>query len=686
VARTWRAGEFATAMDLASAYLDRFPADAAMHYNRACLRVAKGDLEAAWRDFARAVELGFDDFTAAAADADLGALVADPRFAALRAQRTAELARSARQRRVALTAGRWSTAGALEPMPAGATPGGVTGRLELRFNQGALELRLRARDPAFRPGLPWRGASGLFVTLGARPDTGGFRLPEARTYAFGDRRGGGVGAVLLPRPEERWQRVAELAPKVRFGPPDSVFIAVRIPWTSLPTYHPLTDPVLGLNVAYRTADAAGGLRRLVLLPDPGLARAGAGERGVELELRQGELSIPGLAGRVSGTIVGDEPLELELVAWVPTAGPGRLEIRFTDIRDRSVLRGGPHREEIDLPAGLAAWSRRADLSSLPTGPFLITARLKLPDETELSWSTQLLHLEDGWLDRAWDRLAIVSAPERPTVRYRLDAIETALASHDPRDDPGPLATTIVETGQLLARAERSGTIVPPGGPFLAVFPGPSGLDHLCTVHLPEEYRRDSTSAPVGLMVLTEIAGSEATLGATIAQLLDGDPDLLVLVPHAGPRPAAPADAAATAAACIAWARTFFGAADPLLAGIDAGAGTALRVSLDPAVELAGVLLLTGVDFEPWPDADAGEVARRLAAGRRDLGYRWIDFPSESQHRGTAATVRRAMKDADYRLTGVEEVPGGLSLSQAAGRIAQWAGAAVRDAAVERRRD
>jgi pimeloyl-ACP methyl ester carboxylesterase len=258
-----------------------------------------------------------------------------------------------------------------------------------------------------------------------------------------------------------------------------------------------------------------------------------------------------------------------------------------------------------------------------------------------------------------------------TVQQRLDAVQEALARHGPRDDPGPLTTTVVETVQMLQRAERTGTVLPDGGRFLAVYPGPGGAERLCSLHLPDGFRRGA-KPPETVLLLAELPGSEAALAATTGAILrDLAADTrVVAVPHL-PAAGRPATSLAEAQAARDWLTDFLGAARPRLAGVDAGAGTALRLSLAEPDRCVDVLLLAGLGFAPWPEADAPTLSSRLPGPGNGVAYTWILFPAETARGGQADAVLEAMRSAGYAIAGVTPVRGGFSLSQAAGRVARW---------------
>ncbi|MFO7654058.1 MAG: tetratricopeptide repeat protein [Candidatus Krumholzibacteriia bacterium] len=688
VSALWREGRLDEALAACDAYLERHPGDAAMHYNRACLLARDGRTDPAWEAYLRAVELGHDDFVGAAADPDLADLTSRPRFAELRQQRLAELGRQSWERGVTLEAGVWS-----EPLPLlpalGETSEPAGGEVRLRFNQGGLELRATVPDPHFRAAPPWQGGSGLFVVVGAAPEPGTAQLAGSIVAALGMAGRLPAGAVLLDEgPEARWQQVSELVPKIRPLHGDMLEITAGIPWEVVHPVHPLLDRSIGLNLVHRTATAGGAPVVTALLPDAGAHLPDRTRRGVPVELEQGPGSQPGLVGRVRDPVVGSDPVTVLLAAWVPTSGRGALELAVRDAGGRSVLSAGPGRTVVDLEAGAHTWEPQILMADLPTGPFVVSAQLKLPDGTDLTWSTVLLRMQEGWLERARERMQeAVESPERPFVEYRLRAIAEALAELGPGDDPGAVATTVVETGLMLRRAETTGSVLPDGGDLMAVHDDATGERRLAAIHLPAGYRRGESRAPV-LLVLADAPSAAQALVHGVAQHLPDTAQVVVVAPAgrapaegggAAPAPAPAGQEADDARAVLEWARSFFATERLLLAGVDAGAATALELSLERPADLGPVLLLAGRDFAHEASggrADPARLERAAAAAASGAGtaptVSWILFPGDAGRTDGIRAVHTALRSAGLTSEVVARVPGGLSLSQATGRIALWA--------------
>jgi len=675
-----RAGRNEEALRLSRRYLDHFPDDAGVLYNLACLEERSGDREAAWQALAAAVQRGFDDFRAMADDPDLAAMITDPRFAELKQQRLAALEQLARLRAQQLRAGIWSA-----DLPLAAVSGSeliaaaVTGTCKLRFNAGSLEIEATLRDPhAAGQAPPWRGGPGLFVNVVVPPDSGGIAAETFFACAFGLEARRPLGAVIVANPQHRWHLVAELAPKLHLAPDgETVTYTVILPWTTLAPYGPLTDPRLGINVVYRSIDQDGRSQLAALLPDPVYASTSAAyRRFVPLTLEPGSALPSSLGGKVTAAIIGDATVAAEIVAWSPESVSGELVVALTRQNGARIDTLQSRSYTVDLSTGLERWQPTLAAVELPVASLELSARLRLTTGEDLAWRTALLHLESGWLESARRRRAELESTERATVGYRLDAIALTLKTSPERADPSALATTVVETDAMLERAARTGSVLPAQGRILMVYRGPGGEDRLCSLFLPE-FRSESSPLLLVLPPHPRLASELARqTGLQLGPAADPESGLpVVAVPHQV-WPAAGQSCCAEVAACRAWATTYLRTPSVLLAGVDAAAGLALQASLDHAQAQSAVCLIAGGGFAPWPEASTAVVLDEVRRASPTLPYYWTRFRDETRRSGQADAVFAAMQQTHLNIALNSLVGGGLSLSQASGRIAQWATALI----------
>ncbi len=673
LAHQLQAGDLPAARGTAESYLARYPHHGLVEYNLACITAQLGDTVAAWQALDEAFADGFNEVRTAAGDPDLAPLRADPRFAALLARCRDRLDRRARESALRLTAGSWSEKQSLNP--AGGLPRDEsTPVVDVQIRQTAAGLDVLAHITARRfldRFEPWVHGDGMLVHVVVPPDTLGYEGRRYFSFGFGLEGRLPVGAVLSRHGEPVQRRVMELAPKIRLMPDGkTATYQIHIPWTIVAPYAPPLDSLLGLNVVYHSIGEDGLQRLLALVEDP---QAGdptaARHRFVPLTLQPGPDSPPVLQGRVSNAVVGREPLQVELVAWCPQAAHGTLELEVRDVFGRSVVSGGPGSWPVDLSGGIDRWQQPIDLAALPVGPFRLEAMLRVPGDSTLTWSTDLLRYEADWPDQARGRLQAVPPLERASVSYRLDAITEALAGRAPRDDPSPISTTLVEAGQLLQRAETQGTVLPDSGSFAAAVERPGGGAPLpCSLWLPENW---AAGRPLQLVLVLAPRPERDMWLAAWSGRLTGRSDLAVLVPRLDPAADGEQAALTTAAAVLAWARARFGESPVWLAGLDEDAATALEFSLRHPELCAGVLLLAGSHFAPWSGEQAtATLTGRLRRSPNELPYTLYRSQLQAQI-GAAAALAEAMKATGFHLVADEKLEGGLSVSEVPGLVARW---------------
>lgn len=639
----------------------------ALWYNLAGLEHMHGHTDQALAALDRAVLMGFDDFRYADRDDDLGSLREHARYRQLRDAWAAGLAAIRAQRSLALDAGRWSP---WFPLPDRRGAIDADCRVLVDVDGLRMELRLDVADMPSRP--PWQpGGGGLLVSLAIpeHPTTG-----ESRKFVdvgFGWQQGQPMGAV---RRGDRWLPLAELAPKARSAQ-DSPGLAleVRIPWQACDSLHPLIDQELGFNASYRLP----GDRQVAtasLVNDPGLGRSDRNwRRGVPLTVTWSDQS-PALQARIDDPLVRDGTFSATICALLPDDGqPGQAQVvlrgQDQDVHHDQMVTleraGGRHLASIELTAPEPA-------GSATLGVRLVTGNAQESD----AWLSTLAVVPTGWEPSTIARIDSAPAAERASLRYRYNAITAAMASRLALDDVGALATTLDELEALLARVDTTGSALPDSGPFLAVLPSdPTDGPLACSLALPPGWRRGQATPT--LLMLARAPGAEQRAVDRVHRFLasrqtgPGPIPLVLAVPHL---PAAhdPATARRQVERLLPWLREFLGCGDIHVAAVDLLAATVLDIATDEAHALAGILLLTGVNFAPYPDDDPQAIARRMSALPTDLPVGWIWFPDEVRANDQAATFRRALRQTGRRLEPALAVPGGLGFDQAWTRAVSWA--------------
>ncbi|MCB1183424.1 hypothetical protein KDM41_08315 [bacterium] len=680
-----RAGRRAEALPLCRAYASGHPDDAVMLYNLACLENTVGDPDAAAAAYRGALLAGFDAWEAAEADPDHQGPLADVvrRANLAEAERLGRLVAAGRTR---LSRDVWTPARRLVDHGVAAATDTAGVWLRFRWAAEALEFELTAGGDwadlfAGDDAPPWQGGPGLALSLGTAPDGDWLRVDDGRLFACGLDAKGAVGAVYLAPPGV-WQPVAELAPKVRVDDGGRLQLTGRIPWSAIAPLDPLVDTPLGVN-ATLLRPGAGGLRRASLLPtNDTIAPEAATRRLVPLDFATDSVAGDALAGRMETTLSSVRPLDLDLVVISRNAGAGTLTLDFKDQAGRSVLPRGAVATPIELVAGTNRLRRQVDFSGLKTGGYLVEVGLGFPSGGEATWRTTVLQLAPGW-DRVYrEKIDLVGADEQPTVAYLLRAVEDAVAGHDPRANPGPIITTLIDLESMLAGAEENGTILPERGSFVVVYPGPDGEERLCHMYLPAGRAIADGINPILVLADGDMSGARLAdrirrnyeFGDRKPRLKTGRDDRfpIYLVPEFRPDPARfQADLLEEVRAVRAWAMTYFDVRALSLVGIDAAGGAVLRAARTAPVTLAGLMVFAGFDLEPWPQAQPAFLREQLGPAPENLPVTWIDFVGETRRAGQGADLLQALRDVGYDVTSTE-VRGGLNLAQVADRVVIWA--------------
>jgi len=679
------------ALPLCRTYTDRFPDDAAMLYNLACLENMTGQPEKAVASFARAVAAGFDDFGMAFSDPDLASLKHHPDMIDLSMEYQIRLSQLASARAETLS---WQAVSSpITLVPEQAVISSSDPDITLTWTPVGLDLVLRAPGPW--SGLmgpenlaPWNGGSGLIFTIGV-PDSEnpeGYQTSNFFLFAFGLEKSTPVGAVYLTT-QGRWQPVSELTPKIRQDTEDNLELRATIPWTSILPYNPLVDDMLGFNASVRIAGPGDHLTAS-LLPDPAAFRPRSLERRIApLKFQTASVGRELFIGKVSHTISGAEPVTFDLVVVSREKGVGRLTIDFLGGPDQSLLPEGQVTGTVELDQGLNRLTRQADFTALKTGAYVIKAELTFPSGRSLTWGSSVLQLAPSWKEEFIARIAKLDPQEKPTALYFLESIGQAVADHHPRRGPGPIAATLDELGRLLDTFAKGGTILPDKGSFLAIYSGPDGDTRLCHIYFPYGWKIAARLNPV--LTLTAAAGTAGAIADRTGRNYDqggrkptlkGGPDEgfpVFLVPRLGPpdgrKPGDPTvDLQAEAEFCLAWARETFKSSTISVVGVGQNTGATLGLAGTRPEALKAMIIFAGGSLEPWPQADADFIRRQLADFPAGLPVTWMDFVQETESHGQGPQILQALRELGINLVEVQEVKGGLNFTQVADRTVLWA--------------
>ncbi|MBD3219620.1 hypothetical protein GF314_00135 [bacterium] len=639
-------------------------------YNLAGLEAQVGDLARGEEAFARAVQLGYDDFRHADDDPELAPLRETATYRELRSAWRDGLAARAEDRALMLEAGRWSATMRLRDRQGGLTPPEAEWRL--RVDADGLDAEILLDGDRLPPTPPWQsGGSGVLLTVGLPASPGEARLHH--DFGFGWQQRLPVGARRLGH---RWQPLAELSPKMRVDHGRGrLRLTLRLPWEACGTLHPLADDTLLVNVAHVLghADQPG---VAALIDDPGLGRADREwRRGVPLVVRWRD-DGPAVAARVDDLVVRDGSAEVTVAATLSTPG--------ADAELHLVLRGpdGEIVHDADRPL-----DGRRMTTTVPAPPLAGPARLGISlgvggQRGLASWERTLVVLPDGWKRSVDERIDAAPARERPSLRHREAAIVGELAGRHPRRSVAALGTTVAELEAMLASVDRRGTSVPAGGTYLAIVPGEDIAPPLaCSLSLPDGWQHGDASRVVVLLARAPGAAERAVSRAPrlLAELAEGaaPAPVVLVVPHLPPDHD-PELARSTAGRLLDWTREFLGSRRIHLAGVDLLAATALELATDRPDELAGVLAITGMNFRPYPDLDRDAIVTRLSGLPAELPVGWIWFPDEIGPGDQGRLMRSVLADRGHELSPRVAVPGGLGFDQAWTRALAWASDGSRD--------
>jgi len=658
LAQQIRADELNSARSTAFHYLQLFPGNGTMTYNLACLEARLGRPAAAWQALDEAFQLGYSDLWQVQHDPDLASLRGGEEFPAWVEQRQAELRERALAAGFILREEYWSEERTLRPND-GTSGGNLWPQVSVKFRYRAESLGLSARIRASRfldRPEPWRNGDGLLVNVVIPLDDGSYQSRRHFTFGFGLVDQQPVGAVAGKDGEPISQRVLELDPRISLLGSGEASYEIEIPWPSLAPYAPPVDSLLGVNVFYLSVGEDGIRRRVALVQDPHSESPRVPwRRFAPVTFGPSDRSRPVLRGRVNDRVVGAAPLEIELLAWATRTDPATWEVKIQDVSGRSVVSGGPVRLDQPVQVGLNRLTRTADLAALPSGPFDLLAQLTLPDGSQLTWQLALLRLRENWRESVVGRLGAVPALEQPSIHYRLDAVAEALARRHPREDPSPIFTTLGETGLMVTRAEKTGSVLPETGSTMIAYSDHEGMLRLCSLYLPAGF--PPAGSPRYLVLMCDRRDSPAVLAGLLGQALADLPDLLVMVPHPrGPHRFRQDFVLRDAAAAIGWARDRFGTGPVLLAGIGEGAADAIHLTFQQPRLFERALVLAGEGFIPWPGRSHDQMVRLFATRPNDIHYTLAAAPGNPGQKDQRAALVAALAETGFRIA--TEVPAG----------------------------
>jgi hypothetical protein len=560
--------------DLAD-YLARFPGDALMQYNLACLDALAGAGETALIHLDAALAAGYRNLDRVLTDPDLASLANDPRVA-----ERLDAARAARveQMRAAgflLAEGAWSEPLPLAPDPCRPGAQAPAGSVRFRYDRDALACEVTP---------PAGGADEIVVVISLPPD-----LDHDETNRWFEFRADPAASGPVARTGRHGR--AEVMPAAATLKRTGAATTVTVPWSSLHPYRPPVELLFGLNVVVRRQAADNPGARWALVRDPYAASSNqAWRRFAPAHLDPGPTPAPSVAGRLDTYLVVGDSLSVELGIQGCTGGPTRLTLwTAPDLGAAKV----DTTFTTELEADLAYLTVDYSLSDLPSGWFTVGAKITMASDDTYAWRDRGFRLSPDWFLIQREREQKLSAPERLIVDYQLFHTLHGQQNFQPHDDPADIAEAALAVVAMLDRAEATGSVLP-AEPCVTAGAFPSGEDALqsCLLVLPAAERRQGGTA---VLVLTPDHVPAAMLaGALDAGRAADDPRTFVVVsaPQSAGQPAA---TAGLVTAARDWISALLAPQTLRLVGVGAAAEMALLGVVNEPGEWDSVLRLVGED-------------------------------------------------------------------------------------------
>jgi hypothetical protein len=600
-----QAGAFDDARRDLAAYVARYPGDAVMRYNLACLRAVAGDADGSLADLAAAMNAGYPDLDRPAHDPDLFMLADDPRLTDL-----LDRARAARVDAMAAAALDVTEGETVGPLPMAAdrfVPGMdvVPPAAQISYDAEGVAIDLHARDKS-------TGRVVVCIALPRGPDEPTSRRWFEFTAALespgplmlvgrhGRAATASAGGELTALGRDRWR--------------------LTIPWSAIHPHRPPVELALGLNVTIYGPGRDGVPGRWALVNDPDAGSSiRPGRRFAPLYLDPGETPAPLVFGRLDSYLAVGDSLSVELGLQGLPGGTTTVS-QFTDraTADTSLT--------VTVEPGLAYLTLDYRLDRGPaTGWFDLAAEVIDADGARWRWSDRGFRIHPDWFVTRHAAADSLPAAEQPALRYQLFRALRAQQSFNPHDDPAGVAEAVLAADELVTRFRATGSVVPARRDVLAgAFPVSDDALQSCRMALPEAARR-SGGAPLVLVAVPPGADAEATVAQAVsAGRADGD-DRYVAVIGLAPAPGRDAEAAAVLGRAAAWVTELMGPRPVHVVGIGVTAPAALLAA--DQLGAVRVLLLTSRypavadELPPGLTIDTAGGDRPLTWAVRILGWR-----------------------------------------------------------------
>ncbi len=566
-----QAGEQEAARRDLAGYVERFPGDAVMQYNLACLDAVAGHADSALAYLDRAFAAGYPDLARPLHDPDLISLVDDPRLNALLDEARADLVATMRAAEVFLEEGTWSESLTLAPDPFGPGADAAPAQLRVRHTSEGLDLEIM---------LPPTGADEAIVCVSLPRN-----LDEHDTRRWFEFHAPLTG----PGPVARIGRHGRVDPATGAGSlahGDGTW-TLSLPWSSLHPYRPPVELLLGLNVTLRRETGSVPADRWALIRDPHAASSlTPSRRFTPLVLDPGPAPARLMAGRLDTYLVIGDSLSVELGIQGLPEGEYRVDQTVNDAPDTSfAVLLAPDLDYLTLDYRLP--------DDPPTGWFELGAVVTGTDGRQLAWRDRGFRLHPDWFLEQNERSSAVLETERSIVQYELMRTLRGQQRFLPHDDPADLAAAAIRTERLLDRAESTGTVLPAAaGAITAAFPLGDDALQACQLVLPDPpFRAGGTL----VVVVTATRPSAAAVAASLAEARTANDPRTFAVMAVRQIPGRTDLAVATVMNALSWAQQLTAASESGLAGTPGTGHLVARASLRPETTPVPVLILESIE-------------------------------------------------------------------------------------------
>jgi hypothetical protein len=642
------------ARDSLRTYLQRYPGDATMRYNLACLVALEGDVDAAKETLWRALEDGYRDLSHLSEDPDLAILHKEPELVQHLATLQADLIELMQSRAISLTEGMWSEPQPLTPDPSLPVRVSSGGGLRVKYDIDDLVFSLQPADDSARQ---------VLITVAWPQNFAMFETPHWSEFSAEIREGAPVR--LRSRDGQFLDDIAAIADRwqepVSFVTRDNDSWQITIPWSSLAPNRPPVELLVGLNVTVRHTDQVPPGRSAWIRDVFAGSQARDRRTYVPVSLDPGEDPALGIAGRFDRYVVVGDTVSAEL--GIQGTSEGELEIDVVATSDGETWRAT---QTAYADPDLSFATVVADLSGLPHGWFDLAVTVRNGPGRPFSWQDRGYRLSPDWFVERNEQLHQLPANEQSIVQYPLFSVLRGQQQVTTRSDPSPIAAMADLTDEFLARWERTGTVLPSeasicDGAFLLN----ADALHPCSMVLPDAASRQDAEVVV---VLTDAPAYGQAVATRLHERRTSDDERIYILVSAPAMSASPGFGPGVVMRAHDWLTKLFAPASVRVVAHGSAAESALRSANRNPAAWSALMLLVADDFEPWALSSPARVAQMMAMTLGEIPI-ILELPPAPTSRARAFTeaLGRSLPGLELK-TATDHV---LTPDDLADRITTW---------------